>query len=141
MIYQKPYVIKLIQMFEKYNIWQILRYGVVGVTAATIHVIVAMAVFHLASFAQTPSNFAGFVSGAVVSYFGSYYFTFKSTDGHTRTLPRFAAVWIIGIAINVGLFQTLLSAFDIPFAVNVFIAIALTPIAQFLMLKFWAFKK
>jgi len=145
MILQKPYVIKLIQMFEKYNIVQVLRYGVVGVTAATTHVLVAMAAFHMAAFAPTPSNFAGFVSGAAVSYFGSYYFTFKSTDthlgGHARALPRFVLVWLIGIAINVGLFQALLSAFEIPFALNVFIAIALTPIAQFFMLKFWAFKK
>ncbi len=144
MILQKPYVIKLVQMYKKYNIEQVLRYGVVGVTAATTHVIVAMAVFHLAAFAATPSNFMGFVCGAAVSYFGSYYFTFKSANGHkgghARALPRFASVWIIGIAINVGLFQALLSAFEIPFALNVFIAIALTPIAQFLMLKFWAFK-
>ncbi len=145
MILQKPYVVKLIHMFEKYNIVQVLRYGLVGVGAASTHALMAMAAFYVAGFAQTPSNFAGFISGAAISYFGSYYFTFKRTNGqpggHARTLPRFALVWLTGVAINVGLFQTLLSLFEIPFALNVFIAVALTPMAQFLMLKFWAFKK
>jgi len=144
-ILQKPYVIKLIQMFEKYNIAQVLRYGIVGIAAASTHIFVAMVAFHVATFAPTPSNFAGFVSGALISYFGSYYFTFKNTHGHqgghVRTLPRFALVWLMGIAINVGLFKAFMAVFAIPFALNVFIAVALTPIAQFLMLKFWAFKK
>ena len=128
-------------LFEKYNLLQVMRYGVVGICAATTHALVALAAFHLLTVAPTLSNFAGFASGAFISYLGSYYFTFKSTDGHQRSLPRFVLVWIIGIAINVGLFQTLLSLYAVPFALNVFIAIVLTPIAQYLMLKFWAFKK
>lgn len=132
-------------MFEKYNLFQVIRYGLVGVCAASAHGLMAMASFHLLALHPTFSNFAGFVSGAIISYLGSYYFTFNSTDvkngGHKRSLPRFALVWLIGIAINVGLFQTLLTAYAVPFALNVFIAVALTPIAQYLMLKFWAFKK
>jgi len=132
---------KFVHMFEKYNLLQVLRYGLVGVCAATTHALVAMAAFHLLAIVPTASNFAGFVSGAFISYLGSYYFTFRSKDGHKRSLPRFALVWVIGIAINVGLFQTLLSLYAVPFMLNVFIAIVLTPMAQFLMLKFWAFKK
>jgi len=130
-----------VHLFEKYNLLQVMRYGVVGICAATTHALVALAAFHLLTVAPTLSNFVGFVSGAFISYLGSYYFTFKSTDGHQRSLPRFALVWLIGIAINVGLFQTLLSLYAVPFALNLFIAIALTPIVQYLMLKFWAFKK
>ena len=141
MILQKPYMATLVHLFEKYNLRQVIRYGVVGVCAATAHALVALTAFHLLAVAPTPSNFAGFVSGAIISYLGSYYFTFKSTVGHQRSLPRFALVWLIGIAINVGLFQTLLSLYAVPFALNLCIAIVLTPIAQYLMLKFWAFKK
>lgn len=130
-----------VQLLAKYNMLQVMRYGLVGICAASTHGLVAMALFHVLALQPTLSNFAGFMSGAMISYFGSYYFTFKSTDGHRRSIPRFALVWIIGIAINVGLFQTLLSLYAVPFALNVFIAIVLTPIAQYLMLKFWAFKQ
>lgn len=130
-----------VQLLAKYNMLQVMRYGLVGICAASTHGLVAMALFHVLAVQPTLSNFAGFMSGAIISYFGSYYFTFKSTDGHRRSIPRFVLVWLIGIAINVGLFQTLLSLYAVPFALNVFIAIVLTPIAQYLMLKFWAFKK
>ncbi|MCF6219785.1 MAG: GtrA family protein [Robiginitomaculum sp.] len=134
-------MISLVMLSRKYNLFQVMRYGLVGVCAASAHGLVAMALFHLLDTPPTLSNFSGFISGAIISYLGSYYFTFKSEDGHGRSLPRFVLVWLIGIAINVGLFQTLLSLYAVPFALNVFIAVALTPIAQFLMLKFWAFKK
>lgn len=140
MILPKPQIFRLMQIIRKYNLMQVIRYGLVGVCAATTHALIAMGLFHLIAVQPTISNFAGFISGAIISYLGSYYFTFKSTDGHGKSLPRFALVWLIGIAINVGLFQTLLSLYAVPFALNVFIAIALTPIAQYLMLKFWAFK-
>ncbi len=130
----------LIRLIERYNLWQVMRYGFVGLFVASCHAATALLLHRHFHIDPTISNFSGFIVGAVLSYLGSYYFTFKSTQGHKRSLPRFALVWLIGIVINVGLFKTLLNAFEVPFALNVFIAIALTPIAQYLMLHFWAFK-
>ena len=127
-------------LIKKYNLWQVMRYGFVGLFVASCHAATALLLHRQFHVDATLSNFAGFIVGAILSYIGSYYFTFKITQGHRKSLPRFALVWLIGIAINVGLFKALLNAFDVPFALNVFIAIALTPIAQYLMLHFWAFK-
>lgn len=132
---------RILELIERYKLWQVMRYGFVGVFVASTHALTALLLHRQLDVDPTVSNFGGFVVGAILSYLGSYYFTFKSTDGHKRSLPRFALVWIIGIAINVGVFKTLLDAFEVPFVLNVFIAIALTPIAQYLMLHFWAFKK
>lgn len=126
---------------EKYGLFRVIRYGMVGVCAAAAHAAMAMAAFHMMNIDPTISNFMGFVTGAVISYLGSYYFTFKSAEGHKRILPRFVLVWLIGIAINVGVFKAMLAAFELPFIIYVFIAIVLTPIAQYLMLRFWAFKE
>lgn len=128
-------------LIEKYNLWQVVRYGCVGVFVASAHALTAYSAFHFLGIDPTLSNFVGFLVGAVLSYLGSYYFTFRLNEGHKRSLPRFALVWIIGIAVNVGLFNFLLTQYHVPFMINVFVAIVLTPIAQFLMLKFWAFKK
>ena len=128
-------------LLKRFGLERVARYGLVGICAASTHAGTAMVLRYLAHAPQTPSNFAGFLMGAVVSYLGSYYFTFQSDKGHKHSLPRFALVWLIGIAINLGLFKALLAAFAIPFALNVFIVIAVTPIAQYLMLRFWAFKE
>lgn len=138
---QNPMISTAKALFDKYNLWQVVRYGCVGAFVASAHALTAYCVYHFLGIDPTLSNFAGFVVGAVLSYLGSYYFTFRLSEGHKRSLPRFALVWIIGIAINVGLFNLLLTQYNIPFMINVFVAIVLTPIAQFLMLKFWAFKK
>lgn len=127
-------------LIKRFGLLRVMRYGMVGICAASTHFIMAYLVRHYGHVDPTLSNFAGFISGAVISYLGSYYFTFKSTEGHKRSLPRFALVWLIGIAINVGLFKILLTRFGVPFELNVLIAIAVTPVAQYLMLRFWAFK-
>ncbi len=128
-------------IISKYNLWVLVKYGIIGIGAASTHALVALLFFHMIGTNATLANFAGFVAGAIISYLGSYYFTFNSNHPHKKTLPRFVIVWLVGIFINVGLFKTLIIAFNIPFFINVFIAIVLTPIAQFLMLNFWAFKK
>lgn len=130
----------LLNIFNRFGLFRIMRYGLVGVCAASTHFAMAYFARHYMNIDPTLSNFAGFLMGAVISYLGSYYFTFKSTEGHRHSLPRFGLVWLIGIAINVGLFKLLLTSFNIPFEINVFIAIVITPIAQYLMLRFWAFK-
>lgn len=137
---QNPMITKINKLIEKCNLWQVVRYGCVGVFVASAHALTAFCVYHYLGIDPTLSNFAGFIVGALLSNLGSYYFTFRLSEGHKRTLPRFALVWLIGIAVNVGLFKVLLTQFNIPFMINVFVAIVLTPIAQFLMLKFWAFK-
>jgi putative flippase GtrA len=138
---RNPLITKVMNLIEKYGLWQVVRYGMVGLVVSSAHAVTALGAHHYLDIAPTLSNFAGFVVGAVISYLGSYYFTFRLSEGHKRSLPRFALVWLIGIAVNVGLFKILLTEFNIPFVINVFVAIVLTPIAQFLMLRFWAFKK
>lgn len=136
-----PLVVSVMRLIEKYNLTQVVRYLMVGVCAAGTHYATALVAHHLLNIPPTISNFLGFVAGAFVSYLGSYYFTFNSSDAHSNVIPRFILVWLIGIAINVGLFKFLLTQFNVPFALNVFIAIVLTPIASYLMLKFYAFRK
>jgi putative flippase GtrA len=137
---QNPMIVKIKKLIDKYNLWQVARYGFVGLFVASAHALTAFGVHHYLDVDPTLSNFAGFVVGATLSYLGSYYFTFRLSEGHKRSLPRFALVWLIGIAVNVGLFKVLLTEFNIPFMINVVVAIVLTPVAQFLMLKFWAFR-
>ena len=127
-------------LLERYKLLRLFRYGLVGVCAASAHALVAFLAHTIAHIAPTPSNFAGFITGAVISYLGSYYFTFKVTSGHKSAVSRFALVWIIGILVNVGVFKALLNMFEVPFLINVFVVIALTPILQFVMLRFWAFR-
>lgn len=121
------------------------RYALVGIGAASTHAATAMTFKFIFGTAPTLANFAGFIAGAIISYLGSYYYTFAGsqthTGGHKKALPKFALVWLVGILVNVGLFKWLLTTFGVPFAINVLIAIVLTPILQYLLLRFWAFKK
>lgn len=117
-----------------------IRYGLMGLCAAGTHAAIALVCRYLLNLSPSPSNMAGFVTGALISYLGSYYFTFKSNAPHRAMLPKFALVWIIGIAVNWGLFSALTAANWLPFEGNVLAAIIITPLAQYILLRFWAFR-
>lgn len=135
-----PIFILIYGLLERYKLLRVLRYGLVGICAASAHAAMAFIAHKIIHVPPTPSNFAGFLTGAIISYLGSYYFTFKVTTGHKSAVARFALVWIVGILVNIGVFKALMDMFEVPFLLNVFVVIALTPILQFIMLRFWAFR-
>ncbi len=125
---------------NRFGLERLLRYGVVGGIAALVHAATAALAYHSFHIDPTISNLIGYLCGGIISYLGSYYFTFNLKSGHGYALPRFLAAWILGLVINVGLFKVGLERVQAPFMVNVFVAIVLTPIMQFALLRFWAFR-
>lgn len=127
-------------VLDRFGLAALFRYGLTGAAATTAHASAAMFLFHLVSAPALLANMTGFICGAVISYLGSYYFTFCSSSPHREMVLRFLAVWIIGIAVNGGVFSILMAMQVLPFEGNLAAAIIITPLAQFLLLRFWAFR-
>ena len=51
----------------------------------------------------------GFIISAIVNYFLNTRLTFRSTQSHAKTAPRFALVACSGLMLNVGILSLLLS--------------------------------
>lgn len=81
--------------------WQLVKFGMVGVGAAMVHFIVALAVIHYCQLSLPVANIIGFVSAFWVSLFGHQFFSFNATTLPLRqTFWRFFLVAIIGFIVN-----------------------------------------
>ena len=131
----------ILGLIERYKLWQVMRYGFVGLFVASCHAATTMLLHKHFHIDPTMSNFGGFILARFCPILALIISPLKARMGTSVPCPVSRLSGSIGITINVGLFKTLLDAFEVPFALNVFIAIALTPIAQYLMLHFWALRR
>nr|WP_070960815.1 GtrA family protein [Hyphomonas sp. Mor2] len=79
---------------------RLFRFGIVGVLATVTHALILWALVEFVQMRPSIATVIGFLVAFNVSYFGHYYFTFRSTEPHRRALPRFAATATAGALLN-----------------------------------------
>ncbi len=125
---------------NKAGLYQIMRFGVVGVTAAMIHF--SMVVFLVQEFAYAPlvANIAGFLIAFQVSYLGHRLWTFSETSVlHREAYPKLVAVQIMNFALNEMFYYVLLSL-HLPYQLALLLVIAIMPIFTYLSSRWWVFQ-
>jgi putative flippase GtrA len=80
--------------------YQVARFGAVGLAATITHVLVVVAAVELAGISVLPAKFAGFLAAVLVIYFGNHRWTFECNGAHARYLPRFVAVAALAFALG-----------------------------------------
>jgi len=129
---------------------QVLRFGVVGLSATLIHV----AVFLLLTGVQFSegsrldpqvANLLAWMSAFVVSFLGHYHWTFAGLqDPGSRstyqTLLRFLVVSLLGLGLNSGLVLLVVDVLGRPPVVAAVFMATLTPAVSFVISRYWAFR-
>lgn len=76
------------------------RYVVVGALGTVVHYSVLVGAVEFVGVEPTRATVAGAIAGAIVNYLLNYHLTFSSEAPHVRTIPKFAAVAALGVALN-----------------------------------------
>lgn len=79
---------------------QAVKFGVVGGGATFVHVLAALTYNGLAGVTPLWANFFAFLTAAVVSYAGNWFWTFNGVSRHLHALPRFALLALTCFALN-----------------------------------------
>jgi len=119
---------------------QIARFGIVGVTAATTHFAIVVALVQYASIPPLVANLFAFMVSFQVSYWGHRAWTFSGTAVlHSEALPKLLLVQICNMAANETLFYIFLQM-HLPYQIALLLVLSILPIFTFLLGKFWVFK-
>jgi putative flippase GtrA len=110
----------------------------VGGTATAINYVGALAAQHL-GLAPLPSGVVGYIASVGVSYFGNSLLTFRRPAIHGPQFARFAAISLVGLAINLGLVFFGAHVMGWPLWQALIPVVLIVPTATFVMSKFWAF--
>lgn len=120
---------------------QLLKFGVVGASAAAVHMLVVILLVQNSSLHPLLANVGAFLTAFIVSYVGHRQWTFEAQDiAHTSTGPKFFLVAVMGFASNEVLFYLFLRFFDWPYYISLFVVLLLVAVFTFVLSKLWAFK-
>jgi putative flippase GtrA len=114
---------------------------VVGVTATAINYVGALAAQHLLGLGPLPAGVAGYLASVGVSYFGNSLLTFRRPAMHGQQFARFAAISLVGLAINLGLVFVGSHVLGWPLWKAEIPVVLIVPASTFAMAKFWAFRE
>lgn len=120
---------------------QLIRFGMVGATAATVHFSLVIFFVEIGQLQPLVANVIGFVVAFQVSYWGHRYWTFHGTSAlHRVALPKLLLVASSGFAANESLFYLFTVSLNLPYPIALFIILSILPIINFTLGKFWVFR-
>ena len=116
-------------------------FAVVGATSTAINYVGALAAQHLLGLGPLPAGVLGYAMAVGVSYFGNSLLTFRRPAIHAPQFARFAAISLVGLAINLGLVFVGTHTIGWPLWKALIPVVLIVPAATFVMSKFWAFRE
>jgi putative flippase GtrA len=116
------------------------RFAAVGIAATLTHVLIVTVLidgldFRIAGIA----NGFGALAGSLVSYCGNYFWTFRSSGPHLRSLIRFVAAYGAVSAFNGLIMFAAADMAGVPYLLPLLFSVAATPLLTFLLNRFWVF--
>jgi len=121
-------------------LFQLIRFGLVGVLATATQVLIGWLLVRGFGVAVVPANAAGFVAALTLSYFGQRNWTFRYRDAHLPAMSRFVTVSLAGFALSnlIIWYVVLRSAW--PFEIALSLIVLTVPPFTWIMSRVWTFK-
>ncbi len=114
----------------------------VGLLASAVHAGVYMGTVKPLLLTPLPANFAGFGCAFILSFLGHRHWTFAAQVAGTstvRSLPRFLATSLLGLASNTFITWLLVERLRLPSESALIGILLVTPMLTFVCSKYWAF--
>jgi putative flippase GtrA len=96
---------------------RILRFAMVGVSAALLQMLLLVALVEWVGVAPVPASAAGYAISAIYNYAMNRRLTFRSDVRHRHAAPRFAIMVLSGLALNTALMAALVPFDSVPYPV------------------------
>jgi putative flippase GtrA len=120
---------------------QAIKYGIVGISNTIVTTIVIWVMMKLFDCPPILSNITGYIAGLLNSFILNKQWTFRSSDSWTGSAIRFGTVFGICYLLQLGLLLYLDKRLSTDPYYNQLIAMAFYTVINFLMNKFYTFKK
>ena len=120
---------------------QLMRFGVVGVTAMCVHLLVVALLVPL-GLAPLIANVAAFLVAFQVSYFGHARWTFKVSDPNNKKHQiKFFSVAVLSFILNETSYSLLLNWLHWHYLISLAMVLVAVAVVTFVLSRLWAFRE
>lgn len=123
------------------DVRQFLIYMCVGLIGTGVQYLFLVGLVRLWHTEPVLASGCGFCVGAVANYYANYHLTFRSRGGRGRTMGRFFAIALCGLAVNTGVMALMNRGFHIHYLVSQIAATGTVVVLTYLGNRFWTFRE
>ncbi len=116
------------------------RFGMVGITATAVHIIVVSFLLSEIQFPTLLANTLAFLTAFSISFTGNYFWTFQTPGSLRKVMQRFLLISISAFIANTLLLATILSAKWFSPLFSAIVSATLIPVMTFLVSRLWVFR-
>jgi putative flippase GtrA len=116
------------------------RYGLVGIAATGVHMLIVSAMVLLTPMHTLLSNTIAFCAAFAVTFAGNYLWTFQSPGNPWRAIRRLLLISIAAFTVNTAVLSAIISKRLLPDAGAAFISAAVVPLTSFIIVRIWGFQ-
>jgi len=121
--------------------WQFSRFVSVGLIATVVHIVTYVGLVEFGGVSAVWASVPSFCVAVLVSYFGQRHWTFNSLGRHRKQFPKFTAVAILGLLVNVAINVVVVDLAGGSYWVALLIVVAIVPSLTYLANRAWVFRK
>lgn len=119
---------------------QIMRFGLVGITATATHIIAILIMVEWSNIEPLTANFFAFSMALLISFTGNYHWTFNASDPYTESFPRFFTIALFGMGLNQTIMFIAVSMLNMDYRLGLVAVIMVVPAISFMANRKWAFQ-
>lgn len=116
------------------------RFGVVGVLATGVHVAVFLLFVRGVHVSPTLATVPAFLAAVLTSYRLNHAWTFGVKGRHFHYFPRYLAITLVGLALNVTIMYACTEIWHWGYYVGLALVVSAVPAFNFLCSRFWGFR-
>lgn len=118
---------------------QFARYALVGIIGMLVQLGILAACVELLKLDPMLGTSVGFIIALLLQYALNHRWTFRSKRSHKSSLWRYIVVSLSGFALNFGMMAMLIDYFHIWYIAAQVSVIAVVPLFNFVLNRYWAF--
>lgn len=116
------------------------RFGLVGIVATAVHILVVWLLLTQAGITPISANTLAFLTAFGVSFAGNYLWTFRSPGGLRRAILRFFFIALCAFSVNTIILEFLVRGGWFPPIESAIFSVSAVPLVSFIVSRLWAFK-
>ncbi|MGH6937376.1 MAG: GtrA family protein [Methylocella sp.] len=119
--------------------WRLVCFGLVGAVTTFVHVAVFSVLAELYGVSAVVASVPAFLLAMCVSYTANHKWTFRAGPAHHSQLPKYAAVSLIGLSLNVFIAYFVVDVLGYWYGVALAGVVLLVPAVTFVLNNMWTF--
>ncbi len=125
---------------DKETLFEILRYGIIGVINTIIYAVSGLILYHIFNFEALNANFIAFILSMMTGFIGHNFYTYRQEKMQFLSFMRFIFIQILALLISQSIVFIVVNMLGLIYEVAILASIAVLPPLVWGMGHLWVFK-